>query len=61
MQTNNLSNNLSMNEFVYKKIDFEFGKHYINYIVLPVLILVLHKYIELNFLFEIDGEDSIES
>ena len=48
-----------MNEFVYKKIDFECGKHYINYIVL--LILVLHKYIELNFLFEIDGEDSIES
>ena len=59
MQTNNFSNNLSMNEFVYKKIDFEFGKHDINYIVL--LILVLHKYIELNFLFEIDGEDSIES
>ena len=52
-----------MNEFVYKKIDFEFGKHYINYIIfrVPVLILVLHKYIELNFLFEIDGEDSIES
>jgi len=26
-----------------------------------VLILVLHKYNELNFLFEIDSEDSIES
>ena len=58
MQTNNFSNNLSMNEFVYKKIDFEFGKHYINYIV---LILVLHKYIELNFLFKIAGKNSIES
>ena len=29
MQTNNLSNNLSMNEFVYKKIYVEFRKHYI--------------------------------
>ena len=27
MQTNNLSNNLSMNEFVYKKIYVEFRKH----------------------------------
>ena len=46
-----------MDEFVYKEIYFEFRKHYRAH----VLILVLHKYNELNFLFGIDGEDSIAS
>ena len=43
-----------MNEFVYKKIDFEFKKRY-------VLILALQKWNELNFVFDIDGEYNIES
>ena len=49
-----------MDEFAYKEIYFEFRKHYINYIF-QIVLLVLHKYNELNFLFEIDSEDSIES
>ena len=45
MQTNNFSNNLSMNEFVYKKIYFEFRKHYIIYVF---------------FVFDIKGKYNIE-